>query len=202
MELLAPVDRSRSRPFRILDGESERGPRLGGRAPLGIGDGLLQGDARYVLTVPVAVAPEIELSVFVQGELWEAMNRGIFSDKRVVAVAHAPSARRSDCTYASVLSEHRIVVGDEAPDLVTDQSDDGGPKPMPDHKIGGRPYCIQEPELEGAEALLDRSMHQLLQLDFPGSQDGRVTGSWPFADGMFNLFGAPPFDTFFWAFQK
>src|SRR5258708_39432534 len=105
------------------------------------------------MTVRLARAREIELSVCVQGELWEAMNRGIFSDKRVVAVVHARSARRSDRTYASVLSEHRIVLGDEAPDLVTDQSDDGGPRPMSDHKIGGRPYCIQEPELEGAEAL-------------------------------------------------
>jgi hypothetical protein len=144
----------------------------------------------------------MELSIFIQGDLWNTMNRGIFSDERVAVMAHPPSVRRSDRTYVSVLSEHRIVLGDEAPDLVADQSDDGDPRPMSDHKIGGRPYCIQEPELEGAEALLNRGLLQLLQLDFPDGRDATVSGSWPFADGLFNLFGAPPFDTFFWAFQK
>jgi hypothetical protein len=202
MILVAPADPSRSRTFRIVDGESERGARLGGRAPDGVGDSVLREDAVYVMTVPLSSTPELELSIFVQGEIWAAMNQGLFSDVRVVALPHVPSHRRSDGRFRSQLSEHRIVLGDEISDADPESDDADGPKPWSHHKIGGRPYCIQEPELEGAEALSQRGFVQLIQLDFPGSADGAVSGSWPFADGMFNLFGKPPFDEFFWAFQK
>jgi hypothetical protein len=200
VRLVAPSDPARSRPFRILDGESERGPRFGGRAPEGSFEHL-RDDAVYVLTIPLAIDPELELSVFRQGELWDAMNAGVFSDDRVVAVVHAPSRRRDDGRYRSALSEHRIVLGEEVDDVHLDEAA-GEPRPRCDHKIGGRPYCIQEPELEAGEALLRRGLVQLVQLDFPSSEDGDISGSWPFADGMFNLFGAPPFGETFWAFQK
>jgi hypothetical protein len=200
MELIASRDRARSIPFRILDGESERGARFGGRAPEGAFEGRLRDDAVYVMTLPLAKGPAREISIFRQGELWDAMNAGLFSDERIVAIVHEPSRRRKDRRWASHMSEHRIVLGDELDDMNT--ADDGETKPRADHKIGGRPYCLQEPELEGAEALLERGLVQLVQLDFPSADDGDISGNWPFADGMFNLFGAPPFDTVFWAFQK
>lgn len=200
MRLVAPTEPSRSRPLRILDGASEEGPRLGGRAPEGVFE-RLRDPAVYVMTLPLATDPELELSIFRQGELWDAMNAGVFSDDRVVAIVHAPSRRRADGRYRSALSEHRIVLGDEVDDIHFDEAADE-PRPRSDHKLGGHPYCIQEPELDEGEALLRRGLVQLVQLDFPSSQDGDVSGSWPFADGMFNLFGAPPFEEWFWAFQK
>jgi hypothetical protein len=47
MVLVAPLDHNRNRPFRILDGESEHGPRLGGRAPEHIGNAVLREGAVY-----------------------------------------------------------------------------------------------------------------------------------------------------------
>jgi hypothetical protein len=152
------------------------------------------------MTLPVSAAPARDMSVFIQGELWDAMNAGLFSDARIVALVHEPSRRRTDRRWASHVSEHRIVLGGETDDLEVDE--DGQPNPRADHKIGGRAFCIQDRELKGAKALTERGLVQLVQLDFPSSSDGAVEGDWPFADGMFNLFGAPPFDTLFWAFQK
>ena len=91
----------------------------------------------------------------------------------------------------SVLSAHPIVVGSEAPDLVSDE--DGGTVIDSSHKIGGRPYCIQEPELSGAKELFADGYLHVLQLDFPGPPDA-VKGEWPFGGGLFNLFWRPPFE--------
>jgi hypothetical protein len=151
------------------------------------------------MTLPLAQEPDMELSIFRQAPLWDAMNRGLHTDDRIVAIVHAPSRRREDRRFASPVSEHRIVLGAEQDDLV---AGDAGPRPIEDHKIGGRPYCVQEPELEGAEALQGSGIVQLVQLDFVSPDDADVEGGWPFSDGMFNLFGAPPFDVFHWAFQK
>jgi hypothetical protein len=202
VKLFAPTDLERSVPFSILDGDSERGPRLGGRAPEGVGDGVLRLDAAYVMTLPLAVEPALELSVFVQGEVWDAMNGGLFSDDRIIAIVAPPSARRRDRQFRSALSEHRIVLGKEEDDNDNIEAPEFDPTPQAHHKLGGRPFCIQEPVLEGAAELQARGYLQLVQLRFPGAGDGEISGSWPFADGLFNLFGAPPFETFFWAFQK
>lgn len=193
-KLVAPADRSRSIPFRIVDGPSERGPRFGGRAPDAAEVDALDDAAVYVLTIPFT--PELELSVFKRGELWDAMNAGIFADDRIVAVVHPPSARRSDDRFRSPLTEHAIVLGEEQ----SDASEEDEEKPRADHKLGGTPYCIQEPELEGAAGLT-----QVLQLDFPSADDGDISGSWPFADGMFNLLTPTAHGdarVFKWAFQK
>jgi hypothetical protein len=201
MALVAPLDRGRSRPFRIVDGSRSNHARLGGRAPSGVGDAVLSEAAAYVLTVPAAVDPDLYISIFVQGELWDAMNRGMFSDERVVALSHGALPSRTDGRFPSALSEHLLELGEERPDMVAEPGDDVI-RPRADHKIGGRPHCIQEPELEGIEALLDTGFVQLVQLDFPSAADAMVRGTWPFANGLFSLFGAPPFERFFWAFQK
>jgi hypothetical protein len=201
---IAPKERFKHLPFRIGDGPSETGARLGGRAPSLDYPAKLRDDAEYVLTVPIAAQPVVYASVFVNCDfdaLLDAMNAGIQADDRVVVVAH-PEAGRSDSTrYQSGLSAHPLLIGDSVCDDV-DTIDDqkifaGG------HKIGGSPHCIQEPELEGAGDLMNRGFVHVLQLDFPGREDGDVRGNWPFADGLFNLFmrldrDEPPR----WAFQK
>ncbi len=89
-----------------------------------------------------------------------------------------------------------------------DRIDDGAGKEVPvsSHKLGGRPYCIQEPELPGADELLTDGWTQVLQLDFPARSP--VRGAWPFLDGLFNVFMrrdsivAPSVRGARWAFQK
>ena len=66
---------------------------------------------------------------------------------------------------------------------------------------GGSPYLVREtPDLR---AQLDETAAlgylQILQIDFPTNEgDELVYGDWPFADGVFHLFGRPPFDSDAW----
>ena len=205
MRLVAPMDPGQHRPFRIGDGPSQSGPRLGGRAPLLDVMPSLAPASQYVLTIPFLVDPAVYVSVFVNGALetfWESMNEGLQSDDRIVTVRHGEALRCDSDEFRSDLSAHPLVVAELLePDMMDDG--DGGRGISSYHKLGGRPYCIQEPELEGAEELLGRGYVQALQLDFPSRRDGVVSGSWPFADGLFNLFLTPDEDApVYWAFQK
>jgi hypothetical protein len=202
VKLVAPRDPDWHRPFTIADGPSADGPRLGGRPPAIERPELRAHDARYVLTFPLSIEPPLDASVFVNCDfetLLDAMNDGIFDDDRVVVVVHEPAPRGGSDVVASELSSHPIVVGEPAPDWVDDG--EGGRMPMSSHKLGGRPYCIQEPALEGADELLASGWVHVLQLDFPARSS--VRGNWPFADGLFHVFirpgrAGPPR----WAFQK
>jgi hypothetical protein len=162
--------------------------------------------SQYVLTFPFLIEPVVYVSVFVNGtikRLWQSMNDGLQSDDRIVTIQHGDALRGdSDDEIRSELSAHPLLVAELLePDLVDDG--EGGRAIASDHKLGGRPYCIQEPELDGAEELLGRGYVQALQLDFPSSRDGAVSGNWPFTDGLFNLFIAPHGGApVYWAFQK
>ncbi len=121
------------------------------------------------------------------------MNEGVQSDNRVVAIRHGALPRGSSNQFASELSAHPLVISPHShPDLIDDGEDSGIISSI--HKFGGRPYCIQEPELAGANILLENGLVQALQLGFPGHADGKVTGDWPFAGGLFNLFLKPDDD--------
>lgn len=201
MNLIAPRDRSFSRRFEIVDGPNETGPRLGGRCPA-IALPRLRHDAHYVLTFPLAHEPELEASVFVNcgfDVLVGAMNDGVCDDERVVIEVHGPAPRGVSDRFAAEISAHAIVVGNAQSDWESDG--DGGRVPWSSHKIGGRPYCIQEPELPGAAALFAGGWVHVLQLDFPVRTS--VKGNWPFGDGLFNVFIDPrQLDQPRWAFQK
>src|SRR6185369_14661832 len=96
MNLLAPTDRSLSRPFRIVDGPSERGSRIGGHCPEGLPD--LPDEAAYVMTNPLASAPPLFASIFITcgfRELLEARNDGFKTDERVTVITHAEDLTRS-----------------------------------------------------------------------------------------------------------
>jgi len=205
MQLVAPLDRSLHRAFRIGDGESQSGPRLGGFAPALETALPLSLGSQYVLTFPFVKVPLVLVSVFVNGGvdvLWESMNDGLQSDDRIVAVRHGAIPRGHSDRFASDLSAHPLVICSTCERDLVDNGE-GGHVVSSDHKFGGRPYCIQEPELEGAEGLLDNGLVQALQLDFPGHADGGVSGDWPFADGLFNLFlKADDPGLIYWAFQK
>jgi len=205
MRLCCPLDRSLSRPLRIgaSQEDSENGPRLGGRPPKGLDLSLLSPDAKYVLTVPVCEDPALDLSVFVNCAFRTfvgAMNNGAQSDDRVRLLLHAPTPRGTALDHGSRLSEHPIYIGEPEQDLTS--NDDGGFMFHSGHKLGGRPYCIQELEFPDLARLEKEGFLQLLQVDFPAESD--VRGSWPFMDGLFNVFGRTPFagTDLLWALQK
>jgi hypothetical protein len=203
LKLAAPLDPSLRRPFRILDGSSDHGPRLGGRAPAFTEAPRLRSIAEYVLTFPFSEDPELFGSVFVNctfEELLDAMNQGLQRDDRIVTVLHAALPRGRSDNWRSPLTEHPLRVGEVVADAIDDGQ--GGVVIASDHKLGGRPDCIQEPELEGAVALMESGYVQALQLDFPGPEDGSIAGNWPFADGLFNLFLPVAGGESVWAFQK
>lgn len=164
----------------------------------------LDPDGQYVMTVPFLREPLVYVSVFVNCSyrtLLGARNGGLQSDARIVVVRHGEANRDSVAANASGLTPHPLLLETQpAPDLLDDE--DGGRVIDSSHKIGGRPYCIQEPELDGVEALLREGYVQAVQLDFPGSEDGDVSGNWPFGDGLFDLFlRVDPSATAYWAFQ-
>jgi len=95
-----------------------------------------------------------------------------------------------------------LIIGETLDDDLDDDGE-GGLVIYSDHKFRGRPYSIQDPELDGAEELMKRGFVQVLQLDFPGAADGAVRGNWPFFDGLFNLFMLPERPSLYeWAVQK
>ncbi len=183
-------------PFVIGDGPSLSGPRLGGRAPEGV---RARGGMEYLLTVPFLTSAQ-ELSLFVAGfdELLPA-NGSLQAPGLIEVLLHTPAPRRASGEPASSLSEHPLLLQPVKDDWFV--NDDGETVIESSHKLGGRPYFIQgEPDLEAEVAKILRSGYlQILQLDFPGGGgDALVSGDWPFADGLFHLFGSPPFDRDHW----
>jgi hypothetical protein len=156
------------------------------------------------MTLPLSADPQLFASVFITcsfRELLKARNRGFRTDERITVITHGDDLPRSSSgLWASELSPHPLRIGEARSDQSKD--DEGGVVINSDHKIGGEPYCIQEPELPGAAELFKQGYVQVLQLDVPGAADGGIRGNWPFGDGLFNLFGRPPFEQDFqWFFQ-
>ena len=203
MHLLAPEDRRYHLRFRIGDGPSERGARVGGWPPADLDSRPLCEGMTYFLTFPLADTPELYASIFLAefGDLMKALNDGFKTDSRVAIIPHTDISRGDSSQFASTLSSHPIVIGEQYSDLC--RNDLGEVLPWSDHKFGGEPYCIQEPELPGARALFEQGFIQVLQLDFPNAADGNIDGDWPVGDGIFNVFWKPPFEgvPYYWYLQ-
>ncbi len=200
-----PGDPSSSRPFHFADEQHPQNARIGGTMPEGV-DILLRDHAEYFGTFPLyAGESPLYFSVFINcsfGELIASLNQGPQSDNRIVAVLHGPQPRSMSTRYASRLSQHILCIGDVQSDSVKNDSDEQHPRER--HKFGGRPYCIQEPTLRGSETLFQQGYRQIVQIDFPITRfDGNITGTWPFGDGIFNLFWKYPFDNepYYWYVQ-
>jgi hypothetical protein len=205
MQLIAPTDRALSCPFRIPDGPSHSGPRIGGLAPSLPVLPDLRPSAEYIITFPLCVEPVLYASLFRNcdpDEFFHALNDGFMSDNRIVAAVHPDLPRGASGLHASQVSPHPLLIQAPGMDMLADG--EGGLVTSSDHKLGGRPYCIQDPELEGAAALFWTGYVQVLQVDFPGFEDGNISGPWPFGDGLFNLLWRPPFlaSELRWCIQK
>ncbi len=207
MALYAPKLPTSCRPFTVGTGASATGARLGGRAPKLEPWPQLHPAAEYFLTLPLQSDPELFISVFRNcgpDEIWDAMNAGFRSDASVFAVAHPDVPRRDDDLAASVLSAHPLLIADVTDDWMDSGEPDIGRLVRAGSKIGGRPFCIQEPELEGADELLAAGYLQVAQFDASNPSDALVSGNLPFGDGLLNLFWKAPWNPREprWAFQK
>jgi len=187
-------------PFRIDREDALTGARIGGRAPEGCSPPSLGSAGRFLVTVPLAIDPDLEASVFV-GFTFQEMLRAagdIDGGSRFVdVVVHQPSRRRDDSAYSSKLPGHALVLGMRQPDT---EADPDGPVARSSHKLGGTPFIMRGgPTLDQAiQDLIEGGFRQVLQLDFPGADDFPVQGSWPFADGVFHLLGRQPFSAADW----
>ena len=199
-----PEDINLSRPFHFATESQPGGSRIGGNMPEGLVVALTE-NARYFGTFPLYEGQSaLYFSVFINcsfSDLLDALNQGFQSDDRIVVIVHEEKPRSTSPQYASKLSRHTLQIDDVQADVVRS---DGGEDVIRDrHKFGGRPFCIQEPTLDGADELFAQGYRQVLQIDFPNLTDGDISGSWPFGDGIFNLFWKYPFENerYYWYLQ-
>jgi hypothetical protein len=189
MPLAFSDDPDECTPFNVGSGDSREGPRIGGRPPAGI-EPSRHAAARYFATLPLADNGEEEISLFfpMNGDVVSAQS-GIVHDDGIDVVVHSPS-RRGDGPYPTPLPEHPLVMGSPKSDRV---ADDGGELvPESGHKLGGRPFLIQNERslVEAVRTSILAGYRQVVQFDFPaGGGDAVFDGPWPFVDGMFNLMG-------------
>ena len=170
--------------FRIGDGPSDAGPRLGGRSPAGVSPE--DATLKYFLTIPLGRG-EDELSVFVDPGYALEHPGQIVSTVGVEVVVHTRSQRANEArSFDSTLSPHPLVPIEEVPD---EQEENGEILPSSANKFGGRPYLVRRGgELEAKVSSLESAgFSQCLQIDFPGSEDALVTGDWPVGTGIFHL---------------
>lgn len=182
-------------PFSIGNGSSEDGPRLGGAAPAGVCPSTNR--LKYFLTSPIE--PGLMMSVFVDPAF--AFGDGF---KRVVDGGgvevhfHPPTTRGLEPTaWDSELSPHPLVLGTEAEDVEPQDDDESSgdwqedevEEPYSSHKLRGVPFLVEQGEdLDMAvRGLLGKGFYQCLQIDFPGHEDGDVSGTWPFGTGLFHV---------------
>lgn len=199
MRLVSPSDPTRCVPFLISTGEGTEGAMLGGRAPDGISPTPGRESLRYFATVPITTSPSVFASIFVADlEALMEVRGGVSRPDLVRVVVHPSMERGPSSRFDSLLSEHSLLLAGPADDLTPD--DDGVAAVRPGHKIGGTPHLVRRkaPLLDAIERLRRDRYVLVAQFDFPHGVDAVVSGDWPFADGMFALFGREPFQEREW----
>jgi hypothetical protein len=175
------------------------GPRLGGTAPEKFDSARLNKSMQYFLSFPLKTSPDLHASVFLTNDTCSFFDdrNMLHSDDRLIVIPHSPQPSGKLKKYASIFNPCAIVVGEQT----LDTRDDGLPEAG--HKIGGAPYCTNEKEFTAGMELLRRGYLHVLQLDFPGPGEN-ISGSWPFGEGIFNLFWEPPFKSgkYLWCVQS
>ncbi len=188
-------------PLVIDDGNSVSGSRLGGRPPAGVVPGHITPLTRYFCTIRIAEDPVLEISVFLSLDFDSmADGAGIIhaSGEVIEAIVHCESLRGDDTVLASELTPHPIRHERTCEDYLIDE--DGNHVVRSHHKLGGSPFLQDTGEgLPAAvRQMRDEGCFQVVQIDFPGADDGDVEGDWPFAGGIFHLFGSNPMETCLW----
>jgi hypothetical protein len=203
MVLAFPDDQRYSIPFSIGIGDSESGPRLGGRSPASVVSlRLIQG--AYFATVPVVTTPALEASIFLDWKRFGAFDKvprncvSPAGTEFVEVVSAEPMRRRSDTVFAGPLSEHPLMLGTLTDDTEVDFDEQLCFRSS--HKLGGSPHLIQPREslVKQLETIRLNDYRHIVQFDYVVPNDAAWKGTWPFGDGLFNLFGKPPFQTGDW----
>jgi hypothetical protein len=204
MELVCPTSLSRCRPFRRGSGGSETGPRIGGRAPEGIIPSYGCTNAMHLFTFPLLSDGQKEVTVFYSRRAFDEMvsvpcNSIELTLGRFIDVAvHGPSRRSANQDFSSDLSEHPLVFLGETDDVFSD--DDSRESPLFGHKTGGRPYRLgnRNELFDRIEGLQKEDYLLIAQMEFMVNGDAQWKGNWPFADGIFHVFGRSPFTQHDW----
>jgi hypothetical protein len=199
MRLLSPSSDSSCIPMRIVAERDELGPRLGGTPPQGVRPPNTGGPLRYFATVSLAIQPDQHLSIFVADFERIADARGAVNEPGLLEiVTHTPARRDGRTDVDSQLSAHDLVLLPETADVIREE--DGNEVILSGHKIGGRPHLVRQNRklLDGLRVIGDEGFRHVAQFDFPERDDAIVSGSWPFGDGIFSLFGRAPFGRADW----
>jgi hypothetical protein len=180
----------RSRPLVITADDSQTGSRIGGLPPAGIRPRAVGNWTQYFATLRIDddADPGTELSIFLSADspahLWDRRYRLVEdTDPAVQIVTHAAAPRAKSSRFRSDLSGRGLRIGEARPD-------DAG-NPDGDGKIGGPPYYHHDyiPSVrEGTARALGEGYFHFLQFNFPGANDGPISGSWPFAEWVFHVF--------------
>ncbi|MCE9533485.1 MAG: hypothetical protein K8T89_20520 [Planctomycetes bacterium] len=192
MPLLSPKDSRVCLPMHMAKGISLSGARLGGRPPLNVRPRVA---SRYFATIPLTDDDETELSVFVSfSSFSDLANDGAFrlvmNDHKVHVIIHGRSQRDLASTFSSdIKSEHSLAISP----AISDANDDPA-EPLAGHKIGGNPLIIvKRPILmTNLAAAISQGYRLYCQFDFAVSGDDTWQGTWPFGQGLFQVFIKEP----------
>lgn len=192
----------RCTPFHVGEPDTGFGSRMGGLAPAGVVPSRMTASTRYFLTLSGYPREGIDLSIFLHfsvDQMLESAGRPDFGSL-VEVVLHEPRPRGPSTTLASELPPRELIVGEAKEDWFVDQ---GGHMMVEScHKLGGRPFLENAPAyFEAAlDELASAGFAQFIQFDFPALEgDSIVDADWPFATGMFHVFGTPVCSPSRWA---
>jgi hypothetical protein len=117
----------------------------------------------------------------------------------ILPLLHPASHRLDADDTATDITEHPLLIGEAIPDSFT--TDEGTESPLPDHKLGGRPFILERRQtlLQSLTKAEELGFAQVLQLDYIVTDETLWSGQWPFADGMFHLLARPPYLATDWA---
>lgn len=192
MQLLCPEDRSRSIALRLDRPGSGGVGLLGGCPPGDVEPRRLSG--RFFVTVPLAVGPELLVSVFLAPpDDLVACRAVIRRPDAIEVVVHSGLRRSATSPFQSGLTEADIVIAGEQDDVLPDE--ELGTLIQPGHKIGGNPHLVWPNEAleRDIDALWRGGFSLVAQIDRPTPDDYDVEGEWPLDGGIFCLFAKPPF---------
>lgn len=203
VELVLSEDPRYSIVFTIGIGDSESGPRIGGRSPMSVST-LNISDGRFFATMPVSKVPPLEASIFLDWQRFEnfenvPVNRLQRSGRELVEILlMGPTIRKKDSSFSGPLSEHPLNLGSLAEDETINEDEEKCVRSG--HKLGGTAYLIQPRNslVSELETLTLEGYRHVVQFDYMAPGDAEWQGRWPFGDGLFNVFGKPPFEDGSW----
>lgn len=177
-------------PIEIKTFDRSYGPRIGGSAPDGIAPQSKYGYLKYFLTIPL-IEFDQDVSIFVTTDFDIIYDRKRTLQKSgpVVAIAHEARDRGTSNEYASEISSHAI----ELKCICNDE---------PKSKLGGKSefFMVETSVIENIDTLYSLGYYQVVDIGFPGSNDAKVKGNWPFGEESLHVYGRKPYAADDWMF--